>query len=275
MFVNEENEPLTAHLVNIEDDRWRFLRNKLSPVFTSGKLRSMYSIISGLGENLIKAVEKQSGKSIEVKNLMSKFTVDVVSSTSFGMDANTLNGEHLELHKIAKEIFGPEGTGALKLFFLFAFPEFSKLIRLRQFSNRVTNFFINVLSENIKYREENNDNRNDFLNMLIQLKNKGSIDGEFSSESKKLTLNEVLAQAFLFFFAGSDTSSTTISYGLTELAFHQDVQDKLRAEILEATKDTSGELTYEILHEMTYLNQVVNGKLIFSFNNYKLIINPL
>jgi len=88
MFVNEENEPLTAHLVNIEDDRWRFLRNKLSPVFTSGKLRSMYSIISELGDNLIKAAEKGSGKSIEVKNLMSKFTVDVVSSTSFGMDAN-------------------------------------------------------------------------------------------------------------------------------------------------------------------------------------------
>lgn len=259
MFVNEENEPLTAHLVNIEDDRWRFLRNKLSPAFTSGKLRSMYSIISGLGDNLIKAAERQSGKAIEVKSLMTKFTVDVVSSTSFGMEANCLNDENLELYEISREVFGAGGVGALKLFFLFAFPEFSKFLKLRQFSKRVTNFFINVLSENIEYREKNNDNRNDFMNMLIQLKNKGSIDGEFSSETKKLTLNEILAQAFLFFFAGTDTSSTTASFALAELAFNPDVQDKLRQEVLEMTKGTKGEISYETLNEMTYLNQVVNG----------------
>jgi cytochrome P450 family 6 len=100
--------------------------------------------------------------------------------------------------------------------------------------------------------------------MLIQLKNKGSIDGEFSSESKKLTLNEILAQAFLFFFAGTDTSSTTAAFALTELAYNQDVQEKLRIEIVSMTKDTNGQITYENLNDMTYLNQVVNGK--FSLN---------
>jgi len=40
------------------------------------------------------------------------------------------------------------------------------------------------------------------------------------------------------------------------------------------TNHTNGEISYEALHEMTYLNQVVNGKLIFSFNNSKLTINP-
>ncbi|XP_070493933.1 cytochrome P450 6a2-like [Chironomus tepperi] len=261
LFVNEEYEPLSAHLVNIEDDRWRFMRNKLSPAFTSGKLRSMYTIISGLGDNLIKAAEKRAGKGFEVKNLMTKFTVDIVSSTSFGMESRCLNDENLELYEISREVFGAEGVGALKLFIMFAFPELSKFLRLRQFSKKVTNFFINVLSENIKYREENNDDRKDFMNMLIQLKSKGSIDGEFSSETRKLTLNEVLAQAFLFFFAGTDTSSTVSSFALTELAFNQDVQERLRNEILSMTKDTKGEVSYETLHEMTYLNQVVNETL--------------
>jgi cytochrome P450 family 6 len=176
------------------------------------------------------------------------------------MESDTLNDQHQELLDIFKEVFGADGPSSFYFFFLFAFPKLSKALRLRQFSKKLSDFFINIVGENIKYREKNNDNRSDFLNMLIQLKNKGSIDGEFSTETKKLTLNECLAQAFLFFFAGSDTSSTTISFALTELAFNQDIQDKLRAEILEKTKDKNGEISYETLHEMTYLNQVVDGK---------------
>ncbi|CAG9806322.1 unnamed protein product [Chironomus riparius] len=264
VFVNEENEPLTGHLFSIEDDRWRFIRNKLSPVFTSGKLKNMYSTISNLGGNLIKAIERKTknGKiPVDAKNVANRFTVDIISSVAFGMDSDTLNDQHQELLDIFKEVFGADGPSSFYFFFLFAFPKLSKFLKLRQFSKKLSDFFTNIVGKNIKYREDNKDNRSDFLNMLIQLKNKGSIDGEFSTETKKLTLNEILAQAFLFFFAGSDTSSTTISFGLSELAFHQDVQDKLRAEISEKTKDTNGEISYEALHEMTYLNQVVNESL--------------
>lgn len=265
VFVNEEDEPLTGHLFALEDERWHFLRNKLSPVFTSGKLKHMYLTINDLGNNLVDRIDRmgKNGETVEAKSVANRFTVDIISSVAFGMDANTLNDQHQELLDIFKEIFGAEGPSLLYFFFLFAFPNLSKKLHLRQFSKRICDFFMDVVATNIKYREQIDDKRNDFLNMMIQLKNKGSIDGEISSETKKLTLNEVLAQAFLFFFAGSDTSSTTISFALTELAFNQDAQDKLRAELLEKTKDTNGEISYDLLQELTYLNQVVSGNIPF------------
>jgi cytochrome P450 family 6 len=262
LFYNEEHEPITAFLLAIEDDRWRFLRKKLSPAFSSGKLKSMYFTISNLGDSLVRAIERKTrnGKiPADAKYFAHRFTVDALSSVAFGMEADTLNDQHQELLDIFKEIFGAGGPSQFRLFFLFAFPKLSKLLRIRQFSKRVSDFFTDIVSTNIKYREQNNDNRSDFLNMLIQLKNKGSIDSEISTETRKLTFNEVLAQCFFFFGTGSDTSSTLISFALTELAFNQDVQDRLRAEILEKTKDTNGEISYQVLHEMTYLNQVVNG----------------
>lgn len=262
-FVNEEDEPLTGHLFAIEDDKWRYIRNKLSPAFTSGKIKAMYFTISQKGDNFVKAIEKASrnGTTIDAKNISNRFLIDIVSSCAFGMEANTLNYEHPELVNFFREVFGAESISMIQFFFMMAFPKISKFIRLRQFSKKLTDFFMTVVTNNIKNREDTDDKRSDFLNMLIQLKNKGSIDGEFSSENRKLTLNEILAQAFLFFFAGVDTTSTTISFALTELAFNKDIQEKLRAEIFEKTKDTKGELSYELLQEMPYLNQVVNETL--------------
>lgn len=74
------------------------------------------------------------------------------------------------------------------------------------------------------------------------------------------THSAVFLSRFIFFFAGADTSSTAIAYGMVELGHHPEIQEKLRKEILEKTKDSNGEITYDNLHEMTYLNQVVSGK---------------
>jgi cytochrome P450 family 6 len=260
VHYDEENEPLTGNLFAIEGEKWKFMRNKLSPVFTSGKIKSMFNIIKASGKNLIENIEKRSQSgSIETKDVANRFTVDVISACAFGMDANTLKGENETVVEMMKRIFTPSRIDAIKFLIFFSFSGLAKFLKLRLLSENISDFFMNIVAENIKYREKNNDTRTDFLNMMIQLKNKGSIEGEFSSEVKKLTLNEVLAQSFLFLFAGSDTSSTTISFALIELAYNQDVQKKLRTEITEKTKNSNGEITYENLQEMTYLTQVMNG----------------
>jgi len=70
---------------------------------------------------------------------------------------------------------------------------------------------------------------------------------------------EATAQAFVFFLAGFETSSTAATFCLYELAQHQDLQNKVREEIDEVLKK-HGELNYNAVNEMTYLHKVVNGK---------------
>lgn len=266
IYLNEENEPINANLFFIGGEKWRFLRHKFSPAFTSGKIKSMYNTISDKGENFVQAVEKASRTgAVEVKNISSRFTIDVISSCAFGMESNTLNGANAELVQVVKDVFGADTITMIRFFFLNAFQDLSKFLKLRQFKKSVTDYFYEVISSSITYRENNEVDRKDFLEMLVQLKNKGSIDGEISTESRKLTMNECVAQGFIFFFAGADTSSSAISWALTELSLHPDIQDKVRAEILEKTRESKGEITYENLQEMVYLGQVMNGKFVLLY----------
>lgn len=63
----------------------------------------------------------------------------------------------------------------------------------------------------------------------------------------------------MFFLAGFETSSTTMTYCLYELSMHQDIQEKARREINTILKKYDGNFTYEAMKEMTYINQIING----------------
>ena len=52
-----------------------------------------------------------------------------------------------------------------------------------------------------------------------------------------LTPEEIQAQAFLFFLAGYDTTSSTLAFLLYSLAVNQECQDKVYQEVTEVIKD--------------------------------------
>jgi cytochrome P450 family 6 len=93
LYFNEKDDPLTAHLVNLEDDEWRSLRTKLTPTFTSGKLKMMLPTILKITENLINTLEKEvvMNESVEIKELLSRYTVDVIGNYKNIHDRPMLN----------------------------------------------------------------------------------------------------------------------------------------------------------------------------------------
>lgn len=62
---------------------------------------------------------------------------------------------------------------------------------------RIQNFFLKLITETVEYREKNDIQRNDFLSMLIQLKNKGKLDGD-ETEVGKISFTDLAAQRFVF-----------------------------------------------------------------------------
>ncbi|GAB0089288.1 hypothetical protein DMENIID0001_038070 [Sergentomyia squamirostris] len=125
----------------------------------------------------------------------------------------------------------------------------------------VSEFFTRIVTETVDYRERENVHRHDFLNLLIQLKNKGKLDGAEEKEVGKITSNELLANAYLFLVAAFESSSTTMKFCLLELAQHPEIQNRVREEIKSVLSNNDNKITYESLSEMKYLEQVINETL--------------
>lgn len=75
MFCNEKVDPLSGHLLFMSGKKWKNLRVKLSPTFTSGKLKQMFPILKECSQELIKYLERraQMRDTIEIKDVIARY----------------------------------------------------------------------------------------------------------------------------------------------------------------------------------------------------------
>ena len=66
LYHNEKVDPLTGNLFFLGGERWRYLRAKLSPTFTSGKLKQMFPLMKEVGDELIKVTNEMMKKDNEI-----------------------------------------------------------------------------------------------------------------------------------------------------------------------------------------------------------------
>ena len=186
LYMNEEIEPLSGHLFFLRGMKWRNLRVKLTPTFTSGKLKMMFQRLVECGQGLQTCLEKvgEKGEVIEIKDVLARFSTDIISSCAFGIECNCLKNENAEFRQWGRKVFEP----SLKRVFIRILsgiaPVVLDTLKLSSLDSDVSKYFRNMVHETIEYREKNNAKRNDFLQLLIQLKNKGLLEDEQKTEEQ-------------------------------------------------------------------------------------------
>ena len=69
-----------------------------------------------------------------------------------------------------------------------------------------------------------------------------------------------MAQPLFFLLTGYETSGSTVSFAMYELALHPEVQQRVRAEIVQVLSKHDGKQTYGGIKDMSYLDRVVSGE---------------
>ncbi|RLU19067.1 hypothetical protein DMN91_009425 [Ooceraea biroi] len=195
---------------------------------------------------------------INCSDVTSRFTADIISSSLLGINANTLSTDPNEQtrNKFIDNLLIIRSEGIVhKLLDMTKalLPELYNLIGYRLFRiDRVTDFYTDYILELMEYRKKHGIVKCDIVGLLMEIRD----NPEDVAEVIDITDHFFGAQLFGFFTAAFDTSALTIANTLYELALNQNIQDKLRDEIRNMYIE-KGELTYDNINSMSYLNAVL------------------
>ncbi|XP_029164739.1 cytochrome P450 6k1-like [Nylanderia fulva] len=251
-----------TNLFFLKNPAWKILRTKLTPIFTSGKLKKMFESMLECAKNLDTHLESLKvddvKKEIEVKDLTANFSTDMIGCTAYGLNVNSLNNPDAEFRINGRKIFEYGYIRGFELLALFFFPHVVRLTGIKTFGKESSIFLRNVFWEVINQLIASGVKRNDLIDVLIELRKNHSHE---NLEGFKFDGDDLVAQAAAFFTAGFETSSTTMAFTLYELSVRPDIQNRLRKEIVDALNKANGNITYDMALSLPYLDMVVSETL--------------
>ncbi|KAG5898054.1 hypothetical protein JTB14_001761 [Gonioctena quinquepunctata] len=231
---------------------WKSDRAKLTPIFTSAKLKGFFPLINNICSDLVEYLSEHLGD-VEMKEVCAKYSTDVIAKCVFGIDAYSFEDEDADFRKYGNGVTEFTFRNALAQFLYYFRPELVDTFRVNFIPKYVIDYFHKAFSNSMQTREESNIKVNDFVDILIELKNSGGVSDE-------IAYRKASGQALMFFSAGFETSSGTISFTLHELCLNKDIQNKLREEIAKKIEKHGG-ITYEAIQDMKYLKMCINETL--------------
>jgi cytochrome P450 family 6 len=183
LFSDEEREPLTGHLFLLPGKRWSNLRVKLSPTFTSGKMKMMFQTLVDCGIELGSILERSASDKeiIEIKDILARYSTDVISSCAFGIQCNCLKNPDAEFREWGRKAFAPSLRSTIITVLALTVPRLLSLFKVSTLDPKISKYFRNMVQETVNYRETKNITRNDFMQLLIQIKNKVKLEEDNES----------------------------------------------------------------------------------------------
>ncbi|CAH0775852.1 unnamed protein product [Bemisia tabaci] len=310
---DEKLDKLSGNLFQLTGDKWRLVRQKLSPIFSTAKLRIMYQTLKGCAEELnahLQARCQATGETeLDVKDLVSNYTMDVIGACAMGIKCNAIQDpENCTMKKIVKRMFRFNWRLSLFQFLEMANPRLPRLLGLSPRDKEVEGYLEEITKEAIRMKQQDTTGtRKDFLQLLMKYSEEEgaeSANGEAQSkeiangdaqsreiaignaqskeiangdakskeiangdakamehEDPVITENVIMGVIASFLSAGLEPVSATVTFCAYELAHHPEVQEKLFKEIQAVRKESGGEIKYDDLKKLHYLDQVVNETL--------------
>nr|QZP43543.1 cytochrome P450 monooxygenase CYP324A43 [Ephestia elutella] len=254
-----KNDPIGAlNIFTVNDPFWSSIRRRLTPLFTSAKLKSTHGLIVQKNTELMQRIrtDTMAGKKIDIRNMYTDFTTDVFGIFAFGVDSNaTVTGES-HIRTVTKDFMKYSFWRGMAWSSIFFFPELVDIFGFTFFPKKSTDYFRKIYHSIAKQRSVEGSDKKDLVDALLKIKE------ESEQTDEKISDDALIAQAAAFLQGGFDTSASALTFLTYELAYHQEIQEKLHDEIAEL-KSRLGDKVFhsEDLSSLTYLNCVINETL--------------
>ncbi|EGI69511.1 PREDICTED: cytochrome P450 9e2-like [Acromyrmex echinatior] len=242
-------------------EKWITGRKRLTYAFSSMRLKILLETVKQVCQTfegyLDKKLDKAGKVELELKELFSRFTSQVVSNAGFGVDGLSFDEEKEKdsFYAMGKSFLDSTVLNNIIFTFVFFIPALGKIFKTRFLPKKADQFFRAIIANVMEQRRKETTPRNDFLQLMTDLER---------MEGDKFDLEILTSHAVSFFVDGYETSSSVLSFVGFHLANNPKVQEKLREEVVSVLNKYDGVITYEALKDMTYMDQVINESMRFT-----------
>ncbi|KAL6615621.1 hypothetical protein ACP70R_037891 [Stipagrostis hirtigluma subsp. patula] len=218
-------------LANHEGGKWVKHRRILNPAFHMEKLKLMLPVFSACCEDLVSRWLRCLGSDdcceLDVWPELQNLTGDVISRAAFG--SSYLEGKRIfQLQADQAERF-------MKNLQKIGVPGYMLLPtennrKMRRNNKEINSILRNLIGKRIQAMK-GAGNKDDLLGLLLESNMRDINDGHGQS-GMGMTIEDVIEECKLFYFAGMETTSVLLTWTMVLLSMHPEWQDRAREEVL-------------------------------------------
>jgi cytochrome P450/NADPH-cytochrome P450 reductase len=240
----------TAHT---GEPNWERAHRILLPAFGAQAMRGYFDLMLDIAEQLMEKWERLGPEAdLDVPDNMTRLTLDTIALCGFGYRFNSFYQR--EMHPFVDAMvrgLAEAGDRTRRL------PLQTRLMLMtRQQYQRDIAYMHEVVDQVIRERRRSGDaaTRKDLLSLMLQ-----GVDPVSGQGLDDLNIRN---QVVTFLIAGHETTSGLLSFTLYHLLKHPDVLARATAEVDRVLgRDPSRRPTFEQMHQLTYLDQVLRESL--------------
>jgi len=226
-------------------EKHALLRKLVGAAMTPAAIAEAIPSIQDAANVQIEELLKTQGEVTEMEKVFSDFTLDVAWKQVLGLDL-----EESEIPRFRRAV--QEWTvGVMNPMFILPF-RIPGLMTITK-TGRVRQYLVSKVEEKLAYLDEHGPDSST-LSKLYFARDEG--DGK-----TKLTRTQVIHNALLLIFAGTETSASTLTCASLFLALHPEVFQKIREEQKDIVIRYGEDLSAECLESCVYLDSVIKETL--------------
>jgi cytochrome P450 len=267
-WTYKANTPLLGDraIVLVHGEEWKRHRKTFAPGFTTTFLKDMVSVMCDKLDRFTACIDQDILTLQQPTNMMDRaqtFTSDVIVQIAFGEDwgGDEPHDARAYITELTDLLVAFDQNIFLKFF------GFAARRRIKELETKLDQVLLHVLDQRVKQlkEEEKQNSTNEgrtysnVCTLAIDSMLKERPDGVLTEEDRTVILHQLKT----FYFAGHDTTATTISWAVWLLSQHPEKLQKLRTELKERNIFNTPDQrpTYAQLQDCEYLDAVIKESL--------------